>query len=144
MSGYEQGQEREGATDRREGMEELKWDEKGILPVVIQDARSRDVLMVAYMNKEAFELTVQTGTMHYYSRSRQRLWRKGETSGHFQVVKDLYLDCDNDTLLALVDQNVAACHTGYWSCFYRALREGQWKVVGTKVFDEKKTYGDRS
>ncbi len=121
-------------------MEEIKWDEKGLVPVVVQDFRTRDVLMVAYMNKEAFERTVETKIMHYYSRSRKKLWLKGETSGHTQAVKSIYLDCDNDTLLAEVDQQVAACHTGYWSCFYRKL-DGDWKVVGKKLFDEKEVYG---
>ncbi len=120
-------------------MEKINWDERGIIPVVVQDHETRDVVMLAYMNEEAFNLTVRTGTMHYYSRSRKTLWLKGETSGHTQKVKNLYLDCDNDAILAVVDQKVAACHTGYWSCFYRVL-DGTWKVVGRKVFDEKEVY----
>ncbi|MCX5817760.1 MAG: phosphoribosyl-AMP cyclohydrolase [Proteobacteria bacterium] len=121
-------------------MDAIKWDERGLVPVVVQDFRTKDVLMVAYMNREAFELTLKTGKAHYYSRSREKLWLKGETSGHTQDVKAIHLDCDNDTVLILVDQKVAACHTGYWSCFYRAWAEG-WKVVGKKVFDEGKVYG---
>ncbi|MCX5809106.1 MAG: phosphoribosyl-AMP cyclohydrolase [Proteobacteria bacterium] len=121
-------------------MDTIKWDERGLVPVVVQDFRTKDVLMVAYMNREAFELTLKTGKAHYYSRSREKLWLKGETSGHTQDVKAIHLDCDNDTVLILVDQKVAACHTGYWSCFYRAWAEG-WKVVGKKVFDEGKVYG---
>jgi len=120
-------------------MEEIKWDERGLVPVVVQDERTKDVVMVAYMNKEAFDLTLKTKKAHYYSRSRQKIWLKGETSGHFQEVKSIRLDCDNDTLLLIVDQKVAACHTGYWSCFYRAW-ENEWKVVGEKVFDEKAVY----
>jgi phosphoribosyl-AMP cyclohydrolase len=91
------------------------------------------------MNREAFELTLKTKKAHYFSRSRRKIWLKGETSGHVQEVKSLRLDCDNDTLLLLVDQKVAACHTGYWSCFYREW-DNDWKVVGEKVFDEKAVY----
>lgn len=123
-------------------MSEIKWDERGLVPVVVQDFRTKDVLMVAYMNKEAFELTLKTGKAHYYSRSRKKLWLKGETSGHTQDIKAIHIDCDNDTILILVDQKVAACHTGYWSCFYRAWADG-WKVVGKKVFDEEKVYGEK-
>ncbi|MCX5799037.1 MAG: phosphoribosyl-AMP cyclohydrolase [Proteobacteria bacterium] len=122
-------------------MEEIKWDERGLVPVVVQDFRTKDVLMVAYMNREAFELTLHTKKAHYFSRSRRKIWLKGETSGHTQEVKSIYLDCDNDTLLLMVDQKVAACHTGFWSCFYRIWKKG-WKIVGKKVFDDKKVYGE--
>ena len=98
-------------------MEGLKWDEKGLMPAVVQDANTREVLMVAYMNNEAFDLTIKTKKAHFYSRSRQKLWLKGESSGHTQEVKEVRIDCDNDTVLLLVDQKVAACHTGYFSCF---------------------------
>jgi phosphoribosyl-ATP pyrophosphohydrolase/phosphoribosyl-AMP cyclohydrolase len=124
-------------------MDEIKWDERGLAPVVVQDFKSKDVLMVAYMNREAFELTLKTGNAHYYSRSRKQLWLKGETSGHTQKVKTIQIDCDNDTILIMVDQNVAACHTGYWSCFYRTWTDG-WKVTGRKMFDEKRVYTDKS
>ena len=120
----------------------IKWDSRGLIPVVVQDERTRDVVMVAYMNAEALELTRRTGRAHYYSRSRNKLWLKGETSGHYQEVRDLFLDCDGDTLLLVVDQKVAACHTGYWSCFYRSWRDG-WTEVGEKVFDEEAVYGDK-
>jgi len=120
-------------------IDKVKWDSHGLVPVVVQDEQTRDVVMVAYMNAEALELTQKTGRAHYYSRSRKTLWLKGETSGHFQEVRDLYLDCDGDTLLLVVDQKVAACHTGYWSCFYRAWKDG-WTSVGEKVFDEKAVY----
>jgi phosphoribosyl-AMP cyclohydrolase len=123
-------------------MKDIKWDEKRLVPVVVQDFKTKDVLMVAYMNDEALDLTVKTGTAHYYSRSRKKIWLKGETSGHTQKVHDIYLDCDNDTILITVDQKVAACHMGFWSCFYRAWENG-WKVVGKKMFDEKKVYGDK-
>jgi phosphoribosyl-ATP pyrophosphohydrolase/phosphoribosyl-AMP cyclohydrolase len=120
----------------------IKWDSRGLIPVVVQDERTRDVVMVGYMNAEALDLTCRTGRAHYYSRSRNKLWLKGETSGHYQEVRDLFLDCDGDTLLLLVDQKVAACHTGYWSCFYRCWREG-WTEVGEKAFDAKTVYGDK-
>jgi phosphoribosyl-AMP cyclohydrolase len=123
-------------------MEGIKWDDRGLIPVVVQDKNTRQVVMVAYMNSEALDLTVKTGKAHYYSRSRQQLWLKGETSGHIQEVHAIYLDCDNDTLLLLVDQKVAACHTGYFSCFYRKW-DGDWKVVGEKIFDEKAVYGEK-
>lgn len=101
--------------------EELKLNSDGMLPVVVQDDVSGTVLMVAYMNKEAYEQTLSTGRMTYWSRSRNELWVKGLTSGHFQYVKSLSIDCDNDTLLAKVEQVGAACHTGNYSCFYREL-----------------------
>jgi phosphoribosyl-AMP cyclohydrolase len=123
-------------------MEGIKWDDRGLVPVVVQDKNTRQVVMVAYMNSEALDLTVKTGKAHYYSRSRQQLWLKGETSGHIQEVHAIFLDCDNDTLLLLVDQKVAACHTGYFSCFYRKW-DGDWKVVGEKTFDEKAVYGEK-
>lgn len=120
----------------------VKWDAQGLVPVVVQDEKTHDVVMVAYMNAEALELTLSTRKAHYYSRSRKKLWLKGETSGHFQEVRSICLDCDGDSLLLKVDQNVAACHTGYWSCFYRAW-EGGWREVGEKVFDEKSVYSDK-
>lgn len=121
--------------------EQVKWGEKGLVPVVAQDYETKDVLMVAYMNEEALNMTLKTNKVHYYSRSRKKIWFKGEESGHTQEVKSIFIDCDNDTLLIMVDQKVAACHTGYRSCFYRMWDKG-WKIVGKKVFDEKKVYGD--
>lgn len=99
----------------------FRVNEKGLLPVVVQDYRTSEVLMVAYMNEEAFQNTMRTGRMTYFSRSRNALWVKGETSGHFQYVRSMSVDCDNDTLLAKVDQVGAACHTGNRSCFYRTI-----------------------
>ncbi len=101
--------------------DDFKLNEAGLIPVVVQDYANNEVLMVAYMNREAFEKTVETGTMTYYSRSRNELWVKGLTSGHFQYVKSMEIDCDNDTLLAKVEQIGAACHTGNRTCFYRNL-----------------------
>jgi phosphoribosyl-AMP cyclohydrolase len=110
----------------------------GLLPVIVQDADSLDVLMFAFMDSEAFRLTQETGIAHHYSRSRSKLWKKGESSGHLQHVKDMRIDCDSDCLLLLVTQDVAACHKGYRSCFYRDM---DGTVVGKKVFEPKDVYG---
>ena len=101
--------------------EELKKGQDKLVPVITADYETNEVLMLAYMNKEAYEKTLKEGLMTYYSRSRDELWTKGLTSGHFQYVKELRIDCDCDTILALVDQVGAACHTGNRSCFYRRL-----------------------
>ena len=94
----------------------------GLVPVIVQEASSKDVLMLAYMNEESLKQTLETGIATYYSRSRQGLWVKGETSGHYQYVKEIKIDCDEDTILLIVDQVGAACHTGAHSCFYRDLK----------------------
>ena len=96
----------------------------GLLPVVVQDVHTKEVLMLAYMNEESLNKTIETKVATYYSRSRQALWVKGETSGHYQYVKDIRIDCDEDTILLLVEQVGAACHTGHTSCFYRNM-EGE-------------------
>jgi phosphoribosyl-AMP cyclohydrolase len=113
---------------------------EGLLPVIVQDATSREVLMFAYMDREAYCLTRSTGIAHYFSRSRGRIWKKGETSGHLQRVREALIDCDRDCLLLLVEQDVAACHTGYRSCFYRTV-DGD--VVGQRVFDPADVYGNK-
>ncbi|UCD14790.1 MAG: phosphoribosyl-AMP cyclohydrolase [Candidatus Omnitrophota bacterium] len=100
---------------------QLKFDDKGLIPAIIQDVKSGDVLMVAYMNKEALKATLQEKRTCFYSRSRKVLWRKGETSGHIQKIKSIYYDCDKDALLIKVEQKGVACHTGEWSCFYRKI-----------------------
>ncbi|MGN0369795.1 MAG: phosphoribosyl-AMP cyclohydrolase [Butyrivibrio sp.] len=100
---------------------EFKLNSDGLIPVVVQDYMTNEVLMVAYMNEESYNMTIETGKMTYYSRSRRELWIKGLTSGHFQYVKSLSLDCDNDTILAKVRQIGAACHTGAKSCFFKEL-----------------------
>ena len=108
-----------------------------LISVIVQDVRSREVLMMAYANKEAVVLTEKTGYAHYFSRSRKKLWKKGEESGHFQKVIRILADCDEDCLIYKVEQTGAACHTGYASCFYRTL-EGE--IVGTKIFDPDTVY----
>ncbi|WP_054692147.1 bifunctional phosphoribosyl-AMP cyclohydrolase/phosphoribosyl-ATP diphosphatase HisIE [Syntrophomonas palmitatica] len=100
-------------------LEQLKFDEKGLIPAIIQDAASGQVLMMAYMNEESLRRTMETGQTWFYSRSRQELWKKGESSGHIQKVKEIRYDCDQDCLLFQVEQTGAACHTGHYSCFYR-------------------------
>lgn len=121
-------------------LDKIKFDQQGLMPVIVQDHISQQVLMLAYMNREAVEKTIATGQAHFFSRSRGRLWKKGENSGHIQEVKEIYFDCDQDTLLIKVDQKVAACHEGYRSCFYRRLEGDSLKICGEKVFDEKKVY----
>jgi len=108
----------------RELLEEIDFDKgQGLVPVVVQDEKSGNVLMVAYANREAIERTISTGYAHYYSRSRQKIWKKGETSGNVQKVKRILLDCDSDTLLYVVEQKGVACHTGEYSCFFRTVAE---------------------
>ena len=115
----------------------------GVVPVVVQDDASGEVLMLAYMNGEAWEKTLASGKAHYFSRSRGRLWQKGETSGHVQEVKAAYVDCDGDTVLLRVRQHGgAACHDGYRSCFFhRRTEDGAWEITGAKVFDPAEVYG---
>jgi len=102
---------------------DIKFNEKGLIPVVAQCVHSGKVLMMAWMNEEALNKTIDTNYMYYFSRSRQKLWQKGETSGHFQKLIELRLDCDNDTMLALIEQTGAACHTGVKSCFFKSTKD---------------------
>jgi len=118
----------------------LKFDSDGLIPAIIQDADKGDVLMMAWMNPEAVKKTVETGLTHFYSRSRQKLWLKGESSGHVQEVVRILVDCDADCLLVKARQKVAACHTGHRSCFYRDI-EG--KEISEPVFDAGEVYGDK-
>jgi len=107
----------------RELLEKLKFDEKGLIPVVAQDYRTGEIRMLAYANKEAIEKTLETGYAHYYSRSRQKIWKKGETSGELQKVKEVRVDCDNDAVLYIIEQEKnRACHTGERNCFYRTVQ----------------------
>jgi phosphoribosyl-AMP cyclohydrolase len=116
----------------------------GLLPAIAQDAETGEILMMAYMNAESYAETLATGRAVYYSRSRQRLWRKGEESGHVQEVRSVLLDCDADTILLRVHQiGGAPCHTGYRSCFYRQVTPDGLKVVGQRVFDPEAVYGKK-
>jgi phosphoribosyl-AMP cyclohydrolase len=117
----------------------------GLLPAIVQDHQSGEVLMLAYINQLAWEKTLETGKAHFWSRSRSSLWLKGETSGHVQLVKEILVDCDQDTVIFKVDQlGGAACHTGYRSCFYRKLSGDELVVVEPeRVFDPKAVYGSK-
>jgi phosphoribosyl-AMP cyclohydrolase len=120
------------------------FEKMELIPVIAQDDATGDVLMLAYMNEEAWQETLKNGRVCYYSRSRQKLWRKGEESGNVQEVKSIFYDCDADTLLIRVNQiGGAACHEGYKSCFFRKLdpATGETEVVGDRVFDPKEVYG---
>jgi phosphoribosyl-AMP cyclohydrolase len=113
-------------------IDSVKFDEKGLVLAIAQDAETNMVLMVAYMNRDTLLETLTTGKMVYYSRSRKKRWLKGETSGHFQTVKSVFIDCDGDALLFKINQKGAACHEGYFSCFFREKENDAWIVVGDK------------
>lgn len=114
----------------KEWLRQVVWDDQGLVPVIAQEAASGDVLMFAWMNRDALERTVSTGEAVYWSRSRRKLWHKGEESGHTQKVVELRMDCDNDVLLLKVEQiGDIACHTGRHSCFFQKLAEGRWEAV---------------
>ena len=120
-----------------------KFDENGLIPVIAQDVKTGQILMTAFMNRQALDLTIQTGYATYFSRSRQQLWKKGEESGHAQKVEQILVDCDQDCLLLKVTVDAGQCHVGYQSCFYRALKEDTSKeleFIAEKVYDPKKTY----
>ena len=113
----------------------------GLIPAIAQDYKTGEVLMLAYMNEQAFDETLRSGRATYYSRSRDTLWKKGETSGHVQHVKEIRVDCDMDTVLLKVDQvGDAACHKGYKSCFFSKVEENDLKIVESKIFDPRKVY----
>ena len=121
----------------------LRFNSDGLIPAVVQDAATGEVLMVAWMNAESLGRTLQTGEAVYWSRSRRKLWHKGEESGNVQKVREIRTDCDKDTLLLKVDQTGgAACHTGYRSCFSWVLQDAAWAEDGVKVFDPKEKYGN--
>ncbi|MBW2652448.1 MAG: phosphoribosyl-AMP cyclohydrolase [Deltaproteobacteria bacterium] len=121
-------------------LDEIKFDDKGLIPAVIQDYQNGEILMLAYMNRESLQKTLSSGKTHFWSRSRQKFWLKGESSGHVQEIKEVFIDCDMDTLVFKVDQKVAACHMGYRSCFYRKIEGEELTVVGEKVFEEGDVY----
>ena len=119
----------------------VKWDERGLVPAIAQDAESGRVLMVAWMDRAALEQTARTGDAVYYSRSRGRLWRKGEESGHVQHVREIRMDCDNDVVLLKVEQvGGIACHTGRPACFFRKLADGRWETVEAAAKDPTEIY----
>lgn len=122
-------------------LDEIRWDENGLVPAIAQEAGSRDVLMVAWMNRDALRATVERGEAVYWSRSRQRLWHKGEESGHVQKVASIRIDCDADVVLLEVTQaGGIACHTGRHSCFFRVLRDGVWHAVDPVLKDPETIY----
>ncbi|HBG26110.1 MAG TPA: phosphoribosyl-AMP cyclohydrolase [Phycisphaerales bacterium] len=122
---------------------EPKFDSNGLITAISQDAKTGEILMVAFMNKEALDLTISTGNAVFYSRSRKKLWKKGEESGHVQKVKQILADCDQDCLILKVEVDQGQCHVGYQSCFYRALKKdnpAQLEFVAEKVYDPEKAY----
>ena len=127
-------------------LDEIRWDERGLIPVIAQEAATGDVLMFAWMNREALQETAESGRAVYFSRSRSRLWRKGEESGHVQAVHEIRLDCDNDVILLKVSQlgqesgPAIACHTGRHSCFFHRYENGQWRVVDPVLKDPQTIY----
>ena len=122
-------------------IDEIKWDKDGLVPAIAQETGTGTILMLAWMNPEALRLTEQTGHAVYFSRSRQKLWHKGEESGHQQVVKSIRLDCDADVVLLEVEQKGGiACHTGRHNCFYRKLQDGQWEEILPVLKDPKQIY----
>lgn len=124
--------------------QQVKWNEQGLIPAIAQDWRTGEVLMLAWMNSEALELTIREGRAIYWSRSRQALWRKGEESGHVQQLKELRIDCDADTVLMKVEQiGGIACHTGRRSCFYRLQEDGHWRVTDEVLKQPDAIYGKK-
>ncbi len=125
----------------KQWLDEIKWTDDGLVPVIAQDDSSGEVLMFAWMNRESLALTVEEGKAIYWSRSRGKLWRKGEESGHEQIIKDIRLDCDNDVILISVEQKGGiACHTGRRRCFYKQLQDGEWVTVEPVIKDPGEIY----
>lgn len=123
-------------------LDEIRWTDDGLVPAIAQDADNGDILMMAWMNRESLQLTVSEGQAVYWSRSRGKLWRKGESSGHQQLLRDIRLDCDADVILLKVEQKGGiACHTGRRSCFYRTLKDSQWVSVDPVLKDPNAIYG---
>lgn len=121
-------------------LDQVKFDDKGLIAAIIQDIDNNEVLMVGYMNREALQRTLEGPLTTFWSRSRQKYWVKGESSGHTQEIQDIYVDCDVDAILIKVKQNVAACHAGYRSCFYRKVEGGELKIIADQIFDPKEKY----
>src|SRR5690554_3155026 len=126
-------------------LELIKFDKNGLIPAIIQDAENGQVLMLGYMNREAVEKSLQTGRTHFWSRSRNKLWMKGESSGHIQTIKEAYFDCDKDALLFKVKQTRAACHTGHYSCFFNKISDDCGIIENDEpVFQPKNVYSDNA
>ncbi|MDT8370934.1 MAG: phosphoribosyl-AMP cyclohydrolase [Gammaproteobacteria bacterium] len=122
-------------------LDQVKWNDQGLIPVITQEHNSKQVLTLAWMNKESLQLTADTGHAVYWSRSRQKLWHKGEQSGNQQLIKSIRLDCDNDAILLEVEQSGGiACHTGRHHCFYNKLENGQWQITESVLKDPKEIY----
>lgn len=122
-------------------MNEPDFKKSDLIPAIAQDYKTNEVLMLAYMNKTAWEETLKNGVATYWSRSRNKLWKKGESSGNVQVVKEIYIDCDNDTILLKVEQiGEAACHEGYKSCFFRKYSDAKLEICAQRIFDPEKVY----
>jgi len=122
-------------------LDEIKWTDDGLVPVISQEETTGKILMFAWMNRESFKLTVETGHAVYWSRSRKKLWHKGEESGNQQVIKDIRIDCDNDVVLIIVEQRGGiACHTGRHNCFFKQLKNGNWDIVEPVIKDPKDIY----
>ena len=135
-------QESNNNPDQPDWLNEILWTDDGLVPAIAQDAETGEVLMMAWMNRESLALTAQEGQAVYWSRSRGKLWRKGESSGHQQILKDIRLDCDADVILLKVEQKGGiACHTGRRSCFYRSLQDGQWVSTDPVLKDPDSIYG---
>jgi len=124
-------------------LDELRYDANGLIPAIIQEDETNEVLMMAYMNRASLARTIESGKTHFWSRSRQKYWMKGETSGHVQEVVTVATDCDADTVLIRVRQHGAACHEGYHNCFYRQLAGDAWQVVADRQVDPEDVYGKK-
>ena len=122
----------------------LKFNEQGLIPAIVQEEGSGRVLMMAWMNADSIRSTLETGKTHFWSRSRQKFWMKGESSGNTQQVKDVAYDCDGDTLLIQVEQIGAACHEGYQSCFFTSVKEGEGEITEERLIDPEEMYGKKS
>ena len=131
--------------DKQNWLDQVKWDEQGLVPAIAQETGSGKVLMMAWMNRQALALTASEGHAVYWSRSRQKLWHKGEVSGHVQLVEEIRLDCDGDVILLIVNQEGGiACHTGRHNCFYQRLNGDQWQTVEPVLKNADQIYGKKS
>ena len=128
-----------------EGLDNLKYDANGLIPAIVQDAETGEILMMAYMNRNSLAETIKTGKTHFWSRSRQKYWMKGESSGHTQEIESLYIDCDTDTILIKAKQRGAACHVGYKNCFYRKYDAAtdQWTICAERLVNPDDVYGKK-